>query len=419
MRLLLRMLIIFFMTTTAVAAQSVGKVMFVSGDVHVQQPDGNTQVVTVDQDIQAGQQFVTGEGGYLHLRMIDDAYYSVRPNSRFRIETYHYDATQPSNNQIRTQLEAGSVRAITGKAGEANKQGYRLNTPVAAIGVRGTDYIVYHADDATRVAVSSGAVVVSPFNDSCTRASVGACSGSSALLLAANTTGDYLEVRRDQPMPERKQQGWSPQAANTAAPTSAKNTSDNSATQSTTDNRTLVSNVLGDKLETKATVEPSVFRWGRWQDPAVIALLEQPAWQFKGGNVGYLLMQQTDSALTAYPNISQANFALSNAAAGFRTNDGQWQTASVQTGQLGLNFAQGTFNTNLTGVRGDEQTAWQLQAQGAVSPNGTLTANPYKSDAATWVNGNVNNNISQAAYVFDKRYDDGALVGVTEWRVKH
>jgi hypothetical protein len=392
--------------------------MFVSGDVKVQQADGSVHDVTVDQDIQAGQQFMTGNGGYLHLRMVDDAYYSVRPNSSFRIESYQYDASQPSYNQVRTQLEAGSVRAITGKAGEENKQGYRLNTPVAAIGVRGTDYIVYHADDTTRVAVSAGAVVVSPFNDTCTRVSVGACTGSSAFLLAANTTGDYVEVRRNQPLPERKQQGWSPQAANAVAPNTAKNASDNNS-QTTMDNRTLVSNVLGDKLESKAVTETSVFRWGRWQDPALVSLINQGGWQVKGGNVGYFLMQQADSELKGFPNLSQASFALTNSAAGFRTNDGQWQTATVQTGQLGLNFVQGTFNTHLTGVRGDDQTAWQLQAQGAVSPAGVLTANPFKSDANTWVNGGVNNTVSQAAYAFDKRYEDGALVGVTEWRVKH
>lgn len=395
-------------------AQGVGQVMFVSGQVSQQLPDGSQQPVTVGQDIQPGTRYITADGGYLHLRMSDDAYYSLRPNSRFVIEEYSWQPDQPSHNRIRTQLEQGSVRAITGRAGEANKQGYRLNTPVAAIGIRGTDYITHHTQDATRVAVSSGAVVISPFNDSCTATGVGACAGDTALLLAANTTGDYVEVRRNQRMPERKQDGWAPQASTTgtapdtasAAPASAGTTADNRVTA-----QTAASPVP--TLPAKPQ-EPSAFQWGRWSSPETTALLADPAWRLQAGNVGYLLLQQADTQATGYPQQTQATFALSASQAGFRQHDGNWQPASVSGGSLGINFVQGTFQTQLAGTRAEQP--WQLNAAGAIQPNGALVANPARTDANTLVNGAITASASQAAYAFDKRYPDGALVGITHWR---
>lgn len=109
-------------------------------------------------------------------------------------------------------------------------------------------------------------------------------------------------------------------------------------------------------------------------------------------------------------------FNLTEAVAGFRTSSGEWQNAQVNRGGLSVDFKEGAFTTHLAGQYAGG--GWQLQAQGAVTPMGAIISNPYKSDAATWVTGGVNGAATQAAYEFDKRLADGAIVGVSYWRVK-
>jgi hypothetical protein len=389
----------------------VGHVMFVSGKAQLQTVDGQLVAIAPGHGVDVGQRIITGESGYVHLKMIDNAFYSLRPHSRLLIETYRYRPEQPELNQVKTLLEAGSVRAITGEAGERNKSGYRLNTPVAAIGVRGTDYIVHHEQDLTRVAVSSGEVVVSPFNEQCSRVSYGACSGIGAMSLSANVNGDYIEVKRDQAVPEKKQQGWAIQAQ--LPNSNGSSTVDNTINQ---ESRSLT-NSSTDKLSTPVVYNDKAFHWGRWQDPVTTAKLYDEQWNLMGSNVGYLLLQTADSrpnGFSATPNHVQFN--LSEAVAGFRTSSGEWQTAQVSRGGLSVDFKEGAFTTHLAGQYAGG--GWQLNAQGAVTPTGAIISNPYKSDAATWVTGGVNQAATQAAYEFDKRLADGAIVGVSYWRAK-
>jgi hypothetical protein len=125
----------------ALAGVVAGHISFLIGDVSLQAQDGVRPLLKTDV-VEVGQTVYTGPSGHLHLKMVDSAFISVRPNSRLLISQYEYDAANPANSKIRFSLEEGVARSITGKGGEANKAGYRLNTPLAAIGVRGTDFVV-------------------------------------------------------------------------------------------------------------------------------------------------------------------------------------------------------------------------------------------------------------------------------------
>ncbi|NDE53216.1 MAG: hypothetical protein EB069_01285, partial [Actinobacteria bacterium] len=89
-----------------------------------------------------GDQIHTQDGAHLHLRFVDGAMVSVRPNSRLQIEQYRWDPQNAGRNQVKFRLDEGVARSITGQAGETSKDRFRLNTPVAAVGVRGTDFVV-------------------------------------------------------------------------------------------------------------------------------------------------------------------------------------------------------------------------------------------------------------------------------------
>ena len=127
----------------------------------------------------------TGQNGHLYLATTDQAFISVRPNSRLTIELYRAQLNDPSNVSIRFTLHEGVARFVSGQAVSTAKNRFRLNTPVAAIGVRGTDFTVFTSESVTRASVMSGRIAVSPFNDGCVALGFGPCQGRATVDLAA------------------------------------------------------------------------------------------------------------------------------------------------------------------------------------------------------------------------------------------
>jgi hypothetical protein len=73
--------------------------------------------------------------------MSDGASMTLRQNSQLRLDTYHYDPDgDASKNTSAMSLLKGAFRSVTGYIGRTNRDGYRITTPTATIGIRGTDH---------------------------------------------------------------------------------------------------------------------------------------------------------------------------------------------------------------------------------------------------------------------------------------
>lgn len=180
---------------------SVGEVTFVIGTSRLIDAKGNVAPIVRGMQIRPSDRIETGDSGHTMVRFVDGGSISVRPNSRLAIDTYRYDPANPKDSAVKFQLEEGMARSITGKAGEAAKDKFRLNTPIAAIGVKGTDFIVSANIERVRVAVQSGAVVVSPFDSGCRVDGTGPCSSGSARTLSADMGAMMLEIQRQHQIP--------------------------------------------------------------------------------------------------------------------------------------------------------------------------------------------------------------------------
>ena len=101
----------------------------------------NQQKVSRDLDvgdaIYVGDKIVTGENGFLRLHMVDDAKLDLRCYSIMVIEKYDL---QSKNRSSILNLLQGSLRKVTGEIGKWTEDIYELKTPVASVGVRGTEY---------------------------------------------------------------------------------------------------------------------------------------------------------------------------------------------------------------------------------------------------------------------------------------
>ena len=144
------------MTLPMLAVAEVGKVQFVTGNVTAIDVNGTTRALTKGADIQNGDMIQTADGR-AQVRFIDGGYMSFQPNTEFKVEDYHFSGQADGSEKGFFKLVKGSLRAITGLIGKSNKQAWRMNTPVATIGIRGTETLSEFKDGVLRVTVGDGA----------------------------------------------------------------------------------------------------------------------------------------------------------------------------------------------------------------------------------------------------------------------
>jgi hypothetical protein len=112
------------------------------------------RVLVVGDGISVGETLVTGPRGQVQIIFSDDTHMVVGPNSALLIQTYlmRNDGTA---QKLAVNALAGSFRFITGRS---PKPAYQINTPTAAIAVRGTEFDILVTPQDTRVMLYEGAL---------------------------------------------------------------------------------------------------------------------------------------------------------------------------------------------------------------------------------------------------------------------
>jgi hypothetical protein len=115
--------------------------------------EGDVRVVSASSDrpgaagaeINEGDTVKTGDNAWALLTMTDGASFTLRPNSQLRFQAYRYNPDgNASDNSSVLALVKGALRSITGYIGRTNRAGYKIETPTAMIGIRGTDHEPAH-----------------------------------------------------------------------------------------------------------------------------------------------------------------------------------------------------------------------------------------------------------------------------------
>lgn len=194
-------LLAFGLTALAQDPAIVGETTMVIGLVKLVAADGTSRAVDRGTAIRVGDRIETQAGGHVHLRFVDGGRLSIRPASILQVESYSHSTQQPLLGAIKFRLDEGVVRSITGKWGEAARDQFRLNTPVAAIGVKGTDFVVKSDGEKTSASVYTGAIILTPLANGCIK-SVGPCINGNEKLLSEDMKGQMIELNRQQTTPQ-------------------------------------------------------------------------------------------------------------------------------------------------------------------------------------------------------------------------
>ena len=425
------------MAGLATAAEA-GRVVYASGPVTV-----GVRQAAVGDAIQEGDELATGRQGFVYVRTVDGGLLVLRPESRARVVDYKVDNVNPANTRVKLELLSGVARSVSGEAVKKARQNFRFNTPVAAIGVRGTDFTVYTDQQTSRVTVLSGAIVVSGFAGDCVPGGSGPCEHGVSRELAAGQAGQMLQVQRGQAAPQLmeannlKPDAVSPPKVDEPV---AKSGGSSSAVvaptgelmldpKKTADLRQITANSRPGEGLVVAPAQPPVIEnmtsevaWGRWQ-----AVLDKPAtvntaWLVAGGaevlgRNNFYTLYRLPGAREPLPTGGSIGFALRQSEAVIQNEfSSVVSMASVENGKLNVNFDKASFATSFDLVNGSERFA--RRAEGVVSRDGSFAGNgqfTYPSNMN--VNGVVSGGVSPTAtYIFSTRLDDQRVSsGVTHW----
>jgi hypothetical protein len=125
------------------AASVAGVFQFVAGEVNVQVAAGAQRPARKGTPLSVGDTVVSGDAGTAQIKMGDGAIVVVQPRSRLTVVAFHYEGREDGTERAHYRLEQGGFRAVTGVIGRRNRDNYLIETPIAQMGVRGTDHESY------------------------------------------------------------------------------------------------------------------------------------------------------------------------------------------------------------------------------------------------------------------------------------
>ena len=123
--------------STAILVASRGEVMAISADVE--------RSLTQGDPVYVEDQVTTGDKSFAMLQFIDGAMVTVRPNSKIIIEQYVFNGGDEDVALL--NLMEGGLRIITGAMAKSRPESYKVKTPVALMGVRGTEFAIMLCGD--------------------------------------------------------------------------------------------------------------------------------------------------------------------------------------------------------------------------------------------------------------------------------
>ena len=412
------------------STETVGEVSLAIGVSRLIDNSGHSSAIARGMPVHAGDRIETEQGGHVHLRFVDGAFVSVRPGSRLTIDTYRYDSAHPKDSAIRFKLEQGVARSISGKGAEAAHDRFRLNTPIAAIGVRGTDFVVLAEADRVRAAINSGAIVMTPLGEGCSADTLGPCATSASRELSADMGKVMLEFQRQQAAPRVVPiNGALPDRLNPPAPEEPRG--DTRGSKSTTEKNTEVLSAEAVAAAREQSTQPppccnpppppppppppATIVWGRWAsqplpgDSMSVSFAEAKAGRVATLGNDYYGLFRPEPRLFFLPTLGRVDFTLRDAQV-YLLRGNVASLGSVDGGWLSVDFGARQFSTGVTMSHSDVGTS-SLQASGKITEDALFSVR----NADGRVGGALSADGKEAGYYFERPVNGGTFMGITRW----
>jgi hypothetical protein len=117
-----------------------GQIANLSGAVVARRADGGSRILSIKSTIAEGDLVITADNSYARIKWADGGEVVLRPNTQLKIDAYKYDERAPEQDNVLVSLIKGGLRSVTGLLGKRNPGSFKVATPSATIGIRGTHF---------------------------------------------------------------------------------------------------------------------------------------------------------------------------------------------------------------------------------------------------------------------------------------
>ncbi len=129
------------MSGPSFAQRAQGYVQEVSGNVTAQVGTGQPAKVEKGQTLVNNATITTAAQSFAVLKFEDGTAVLLKENTAFQLQNYTYNPKAPENANAIFNLVRGGLRMITGLVTSRNRDALKVATPLATIGIRGTEFI--------------------------------------------------------------------------------------------------------------------------------------------------------------------------------------------------------------------------------------------------------------------------------------
>ena len=144
---------------TAAGAEAIGRTELVHVWATGRPPGAAERTLYQREDVFAQETLRTVEGGALHVRFRDSTELRLGSAATVTLDEFVYDPAAGASKMVGS-VSRGIARFVTGRI---DPNAFAIRTPVAVIGVRGTDFSIWvEASGRTTIWVNEGAVSIAP-----------------------------------------------------------------------------------------------------------------------------------------------------------------------------------------------------------------------------------------------------------------
>ncbi len=118
----------------------IGRIALLRGKGSALDANSNSRPLTTGAAVYEQDELQTGIQSFAVVAFNDSSRVTMSPSSAFKVEQHNYKPEVPDENNAFLRFVRGGLRLITGAIGKLNRPSYRVGTPTATIGIRGTGF---------------------------------------------------------------------------------------------------------------------------------------------------------------------------------------------------------------------------------------------------------------------------------------
>lgn len=128
--------LLFFYAHSSFASDPIGKVVLAQGNPLVERENLHLPLKRNDELYQKDR-LITPVGSRILIKLIDKTTISLAENTVFELSSYNFNKKK---SDVSFKMLKGAFRTLTGAIGKQKDPKFEIHTPIATIGVRGTEF---------------------------------------------------------------------------------------------------------------------------------------------------------------------------------------------------------------------------------------------------------------------------------------